>query len=140
MKQRKPTILDIVDREYRTEERRNPSLLYHRDAYGFPKNVRIPSGTFALTLSQHALQEARTDRYGAITLGLMPQVNIREQDIFEIEVTRGVVTKITVRIPYDARRDIIFALIPQTNVVKTIWSNLKTDIHKTLQKNKYARP
>lgn len=139
MKQRKPTILDMVDREYKVEAQKNPSLLFHRDAYGFP-NIRIPSGTFALNLSPHAQQEARTDRYGAITLGLMPQVNIREQDIFEIEVVRGTVIKITARISYDARRDIIFALIPQTGVVKTIWSNLKTDKHKTLDKKKYARP
>jgi len=141
MKRSRMTILDEAEMEYEREKALKPKfLLYHRDAYGFPKNLKLPSGTFHVIYSQHAKDEARTDRYGVIEIDKIPQLTVKEEDIFEIEVTNHVITKITARIGYDDRRDVIFALIPQTNVVKTIWSNLKTDIHRTLQKWKYARP
>lgn len=65
---------------------------------------------------------------------------------FEIETEFDIrgkerVCKIVVRVPFDDKRDITFAIIPRGNgegFVKTAWLNNREDIHFTLDKSKYV--
>jgi len=122
--------------------------LYHREI-GIPKAAlaTIAGKNVRLTYTQHAMAEALRDRYGIINKP--PFVaTLDPEKIFEVEAhieNSGAwfVTKIAMRMEYDNRRDLIVVLIPagQPGVlkVKTLWTNLRTDKHVTLQKEKYER-
>jgi hypothetical protein len=115
-------------------------VLYHREV-GFPDDVHMPRGfnpVVDLRYGSHANEEALADKYGKIRLP--HRVDIRKGDIFEIGVTGKEVTKIAVRFSYDETRDITIVILPRSGFVKTVWFNLKTDKHKSLNRAKYATP
>ena len=116
----------------------NGVKLYHKEI-GFPDSLEMPNGfspVVKLRYSNHATAEALFDRYGKITLPA--SVDVRKGDTFEVEATNNVVSKMAVRFPYDATRDIIIVLHPVDGFVRTVWFNLKTDKHKTLDRSKYS--
>lgn len=55
---------------------------------------------------------------------------------FEIETTYDKVTKYVIRISFDNERDI--SVVIRFNTIITAWINYKEDVHKTLDKSKYA--
>lgn len=115
-------------------------ILYHKDI-GFPEDIHLPRGfspVMDLNYGSHARMEAMQDRYGEIRLP--HRIDVRKGQTIEIGVTGKEVTKMVLRFSYDETRDIIIVLMPKTHFVKTVWFNLKTDQHKTLDHSKYADP
>lgn len=114
--------------------------LYHKEI-GFPDDLDMPKGfqpVVNLRYSSHATEEALADKYGEIKLP--HRVDIRKGDIFEIGVRGKTVTKLAVRFSYDATRDIILIINAADGFVRTVWFNLKTDKHRTLDRSKYGDP
>lgn len=105
--------------------------LYHRD-------VHLPfrlSWAAMLNYSRHARHEATRDRYGA--LNLPRTLSTAEADVIEVEVQNGKPHKAVLRMPHDEQRDIVLVVLLDRALVKTVWCNLRTDAHKTLDTSKY---
>lgn len=119
----------------------NPDeLLYHKDI-GFPDDINLPRGfnpVMSLRYSRHAEDEAQKDIHGDIRLPA--RMDVRTGQTVEIAVVNKMVTKMVVRFPYDAERDITMVIQPQDGFVRTVWFNEKVDQHKSLNKSKYADP
>lgn len=112
--------------------------LYHAEV-GLPERYRHPACRVVLQYSLHALREARRDRYGM--LDLPDYVNLANYETVEVEITRERVSKIVVRGPMDDERDLVLVIIPKAGkpwFVKTVWVNLKSDSHKTLDRSRYV--
>jgi hypothetical protein len=114
-------------------------VLYH-------KEVRIPPelrtrAAFKGTLKygRHATQEASLDRYGNIALP--SSFDSDSADLIEVEwdKLKRQVTKCVWRQALDPDRDLVLVVIPDTGFVKTVWINLKTDKHRTLDRSKYTK-
>jgi hypothetical protein len=90
-----------------------------------------------LVYSRHAEQEARNDRYGLVILP--GALTFDPNNVVEAEFTNGSLSKLVIRQPHDAQRDLILVVLPGSRVffVKTVWTNLKTDKHSTLNRNRY---
>lgn len=115
-------------------------VLYHKDI-GFPEWINMPQGfqpVMSLKYSGHAQKAATDDRYG--NMQLPPRVDVRKGETIEVGVTGRTVTKMVIRFAYDQTRDIIMVIMPASSFVKTVWFNLKTDQHTTLDHSKYANP
>lgn len=127
--------------QYSTERRQHaPETLYHREI-GFPDDLDMPRGftpVMDLRYGPHANEQALEDKYGKIRLP--HRVDIRKGDIFEIGTRGNTVTKLAVRFSYDDTRDIILIINPDNGSVRTVWFNLKSDKHRTLDRSKYADP
>jgi len=121
--------------------------LYHREI-GIPKAAldTVAGKKFWLKYSRHAMMEAVRDRYGVVN---KPPcwLTVDPATVVEVDATteytgKWAVCKLVVRLEYDNRRDIIIVAVPSKEpdamMVKTIWTNLRTDKHVTLQKEKYA--
>lgn len=118
----------------------NGEVLYHKDK-GFPDNIDMPRGfnpVVNLNYGGHAKMEALKDKYGQ--MHLPHRVDVRKGETIEIGVTGRTVTKLVLRFSYDAEKDIIIVLMPESSFVKTVWFNLKSDQHKTLDLSRYADP
>ncbi len=112
--------------------------LFHRDVLMPPGLAAQACKRFVLTFSHHAKQACRTDRYGVI----IPPVRITPtvEQLIEVEAASGFVTKAVARLPHDSTRDLIVVYIPEgeTAHVKTLWFNLNSDKHFTLDKSRYV--
>lgn len=105
--------------------------LYHRDVW-MPFTLSFAT---MLRYSRHALTEAARDRYGSLSL---PQtIGTHEADVIEVEVKNGKPYKALLRREHDAKRDICLVVLLEDGFVKTVWCNLRTDAHKTLDRSKY---
>lgn len=134
----------LLEALYPNGPNRNPQrtgeVLYHKDI-GFPDDAILPKGfspVVRLNYGGHARQEAMQEKYG--TLRLPAAVDIRKGEIIEIGVEGKMVTKMVVRFPYDQVKDIVIVIMIPTGFVKTVWANLKTDKHKTLDRSRYEVP
>lgn len=94
-----------------------------------------------LRYSHHARRAANDDRYGAIEL---PEfLDSRFAMLIEAEAENGpngpnsLVVKQVWRIRLDDRRDLVLA-IQRDGLVRTVWINLKSDTHNTLNRKKYV--
>jgi hypothetical protein len=115
-------------------------MLYHKEV-GFPKEVEAFFGnSFQLALSNHAYRACHSDCYGDITPPTT--VTITPENLFEVETTGNIVTKLAIRQPYNKEIDISIVLITKQPIsfVKTIWLNKASDKHYTLDKSKYTVP
>jgi hypothetical protein len=115
-------------------------VLYHKDI-GFPDDINLPQGfnpVMELSYGSHARKESMQDKYGEMKLP--SRIDVRKGDTIEIGVTGKTVTKMVIRFSYDSERDLIMVIIPSSHFVKTVWFNLKTDQHKTLDRSKYSDP
>ena len=110
--------------------------LYHADVR-LPVGFIAPTGRVALKWTRHAEQALDNDRYGNI-----PKFNTATLDnlkVIEVGVENNRVMKILFRGSIDADRDLCMVLIPgKTWIVKTVWVNLRTDAHRTLDRSRYA--
>jgi hypothetical protein len=115
-------------------------VLYHKDV-GFPDDINLPRGfnpVMNLSYGSHARMEAMKDKYGEAKLP--HRIDVRKGETIEIGVTGKTVTKMVIRFSYDGTRDLIMVIIPASSFVKTVWFNLKSDQHRSLDKSKYADP
>lgn len=100
-------------------------------------------GVFSIQLSDHARRACQNDRYGVIDLVSGDNFEVCVADVVEIEIQAGAPVKAVVRAPYDDKRDIVLTLNPPQNgqsFVRTVWFNLKSDAHRTLDRSKYIKP
>ena len=112
--------------------------IYHKEL-GFPKEVQNLFGkTFSLSFSTHAKAACRNDRYGFI---IPPTaITITPNNLFEAELEGANITKLAIRQKHTADKDISVVIIPEglKGFVKTLWLNLSSDTHLTLDKSKYS--
>ena len=112
-------------------------ILYHPEVF-IPDSFVMPTERVTLKWSHHARFAARDDRYGRIpTFETLPLCRF---SLVELGMSDGKVSKIVVRGRYDGVRDVVFVLVPGPKhyFVKTVWFNLRTDQHKTLNRSRYA--
>lgn len=121
--------------------RRQEEVLYHPEVY-LPV-AKVPSGVVRLTWSSHAAKAADNDRYGKIRRSHL--IDLTDFSLVELGMTAGKPTKFVMRGPLDNERDVVYVLRPKVNhrgltdyMVVTVWCNLKTDTHRTLDRSKYA--
>lgn len=119
----------------RAENKDVKPLLYHSEVY-MPEELTEPVYTGGLHYSAHARREAQNDRYGSIPLpkyfwGTGAQ-------LIEVETVDDVPVKQVWRQPLDEERDLVMA-ITREGTVKTVWVNLNSDEHKTLNKHRYVK-
>ena len=109
--------------------------LYHHEVY-IPTNIKLPTGAYSLTYSQHARQAARSDRYGHIPLPAY--IDTSKAMLIEVEIENGKILKILYRSQLNDKLDVCIVVIPGRWFVKTLWINESSDKHFTLNRNKYA--
>lgn len=110
--------------------------LYHPEVF-IPESFTMPTERVRLSYSQHAQRASLNDRYGVIPA--FETIPLSQFRLVELGMTNGKVSKIVVRGTFDAKRDVIFVLIPgPTYFVKTVWFNLRSDKHTTLNRSRYA--
>ena len=110
--------------------------LYHKDVY-MPTGLKLPTGTMLLEYGGHARREAFEDRYGKIDLPTA--IDFSQFEVIEVETQGKNVTKVLYRGTLDSRRDLCIVIIPKRRFVKTVWVNLKSDKHRTLDTTKYDK-
>lgn len=115
------------------------TFLYHKEVRIPPelRNLAVFKGE--LRYGRHAQSEANLDRYGHIELPR--QFDSASADLIEVEWDRikKQVTKCVWRQALDAQRDLVIVVMPDSGFVKTVWVNLKTDKHRTLDRSKYNK-
>ena len=113
-------------------------MLYHK-LIGFPVTLLLDTVYHRLvSYTQHAINEAKKDRYGDIVL--LKVIKFKREDIIEVETSDNInADKVLIRIPYNEKYDICLAILLKVSLVKTLWLNDKKDSHKTLDKNKYDK-
>lgn len=112
--------------------------LYHTEI-GFPSNLPPIRPIIGLVPSKHAENARWDDRYGMITL---PKIfNPNYAKVIEIETDNlGNIVKILARQTHDPKHDVVYAIVPQTKLIKTAWLQDKNDAHKTLRRDLYDKP
>lgn len=112
------------------------TYLYHKDVFAPEKYFRSP-GVVRLHYGHHAKAAAVDDRFGNLSQYLRPYVDIDEAEVVEVEVTDGAVTKRVLRIP--VKDDLALVMVVMANgFVRTVWGNLATDTHKSLDRGRYV--
>ncbi len=114
------------------------SALYHKDIFLPAPVATLGQMTIAPKVTRHAEQAAQSDRYGCIAIP--SRVTFSGKDVVEAELTQGRVTKLVVRVAYDATRDLVLAIgfDKGASFIKTVWFNLNSDTHSTLKRHLYA--
>jgi hypothetical protein len=110
--------------------------LFHYQV-GFPKGLKTNLGTLQLKYTAHALKASKNDRYGDMTLP--KKLNTATAKPIEVEIIRGMVTKMVYRADYNEELDIVI-VVNRDCLVYTVWFNRKDDDHPTLDTTKYAKP
>jgi len=115
--------------------------LYHKDVY-LPSELleQVPKESIRLKYGTHAKHACKDDKFGRVVGP--PQLNPATCDIFELEDRAGKLVKFLARMSYDHRRDITVVIACDKNneyFVKTLWLNLKTDKHWSLNKKNYVK-
>lgn len=108
---------------------------YHADIH-MPKSALDLAFATLLTYTRHALEAARSDRYGRIDL---PKVfDSRKAKLIEAVLDGGRIVKTLWRQSYDDLHDLSIVLDPNTGKVITVWLNEADDDHSTLRAEQYA--
>jgi len=111
-------------------------MLYHKQL-GLPQVAASLFGrSFRLNYGHHAKHACLNDRYGLISAPPFV-VTVNEFNLIELECDKNIITKFVIRLPYDAKFDVVLAIQPD-GFVRTIWKNEKSDLHFTLDKSKYS--
>lgn len=111
--------------------------LFHVDVF-MPKAYQRPIHQGKLKYGNHAVSESLVDRYGEIALPRHfdpAQAKLIET---EVDARTNEITKQVWRQPLDTERDIVL-VIGRGGFVRTVWVNLRTDKHKTLNRSRYVR-
>lgn len=108
--------------------------LFHKDI-GFPPGFRAPDTRINLIYTRHA-REACESR----DIRMFRCITLARFDVIEIEVSADRVVKMVVRGRYDDNNDICIVLRNTAGkwIVPTVWLNKANDLHKTLDRSKYA--
>lgn len=117
-----------------------PNKLFHREVF-WPKRLDkiLPFGIRKLEYTGHAKRAGHTDRYGFVTLP--DSVDLSKAYIFEAEEKeKGKISKFAFRLSTRPEFDTVFVAMPENGslIIKTVWINVKSDNHATLDKSKYA--
>lgn len=117
-------------------------MLFHFELQ-FPKNAKLHFGTIDLVYTNHAKRACKTDRYGKIDPP--KQLNTDNAKVIEAEIVKSNnntlhTKKVVYRVPYKGSNDLCIVLVPDTNMVKTVWINKTTDRHSTLNTQRYNTP
>lgn len=112
------------------------TFLFHKDVF-MPASAKSPVFEGRLKYSNHAITASQNDRFGAIPLPEMFSVANAELIESELSDDGTVVLKQVWRQQLDEKRDLILA-ITRDGRVKTVWVNLRSDKHRTLQTSKYV--
>lgn len=113
--------------------------LYHFQI-GFPQGFQPRIGRISLDYTKHAQDAALSDRYGSLKL---PQyIDTNKAICIEAEIEGKSVLKLVYRMSYTDTLDLIVVVVPHGLgfKVKTVWANLITDKHATLNESRYTRP
>lgn len=119
--------------------------IYNVGAYGIPADLLVDlcqMRPVPLTYSRHSLTEALNDRYGVLESRHFPTVFNSGDGWQVVEVESfvpGKVDKFVVRKEVDARRSLVL-VIDRTGTVRTLWTNLNSDGHSTLNKERFDKP
>lgn len=113
-------------------------MLYHKDVFAPAQFFRSP-GKLDVRYTMHALRAASEDRYGNLTRFLNSQVNLDDAELVEVEVEAGRPVKWVARFHVDGDLDLVMVIM-SNGTVKTVWGNLASDKHRTLQTWKYVQP
>lgn len=117
-------------------------------ATGIPEKLiqRVAGLRLNLHWTRHAKQQAVEDKYGVLPPGAYPERFCWEQSWSLVEVEtddRHRITKFVVRRPADANRSIVLVIRPDdfapSGRVVTMFLNLNTDTHKSLDTTKFAK-
>lgn len=112
--------------------------LYHADIR-LPDGFEMPTHRVELKWTRHADRARLDDRYGEIPR--FATIPLSQFKVVEVGVDMGRVCKIVVRGHFRLNEDVIFVLIPNRSgpwTVKTVWKNLRTDSHSTLDHSRYV--
>ncbi len=116
------------------------TTLYHKQVFMPATIAKLEQRVCDLGVkTKHAIQEAANDRFGA--LQIPNSISFSGRDVIEAEHDGRRFCKLLVRLSYDATRDALYAIGIDDKgwpFLKTVWSNLKTDSHRTLDRSKYA--
>lgn len=113
-------------------------MLFHKDIR-LPKNWRLPNVQVDLDWTRHAYRAAATDRYGV--MDPYPVLDLEVCDTIEVELEGSKVKKLVLRAQWNDDLDAIYVVIPNGRnpwTVKTVWFNMRNDLHKTLDRSKYV--
>jgi len=110
--------------------------LYHTEIFLPLPETAFKFGMVPLNYSKHARFAALDDRYGQINLP--PVLNTDTAKLVEIEVKTGRVVKLVYRAKYNNQFDIVFA-IAIGGYVKTVWLNMRDDVHASLRMKEYRK-
>lgn len=115
--------------------------LYHADIR-LPDGFQPPTERVRLCWTRHADNARKDDRYGEIPK--FDTIPLSKFEVIEVGMNGNNVAKIVMRGHYTKDVDVIFVLIPDYTcwhgpwTVKTVWQNLRTDSHKTLDRSRYV--
>lgn len=112
-----------------------PEVLYHAEI-GLPASFVAPTGVVCPKYSRHARAAAVTDRYGHMRLP--STICLSEATVIEVGYRNGRLHKILYRLKYNFDLDMCIVLIPGEWFAKTCWFNERTDLHRTLDRSRYA--
>jgi len=114
--------------------------LYHSDIV-LPAGFKAPQQRISISYGSHARKEALQDRYGSIRLP--NTLRLHRMRVIEVGMVGDKVSKILFRGRLDDRRDLCIVLIPGVDKqpwrCKTVWVNLNSDKHKTLNHSRYEK-
>lgn len=112
--------------------------LYHTEI-GFPAGFKAPQQRIRISYGSHARMESLRDRYGLIRLP--NTLRLHRMRVIEVGMVDGKVSKILFRGRLDDKRDLCIVLIPGVDnnpwKCKTVWVNLNSDKHRTLDTSRY---
>lgn len=113
------------------------SFLFHTEVF-VPNRLRKPCFEGRLKYRPHALEESQLDRYGHIALPEFFEAD--KAKLIEVELGDDceTVLKQVWRQSLDAVRDLVLVITP-SGFVKTVWVNLKSDKHRTLNRGRYVK-
>jgi hypothetical protein len=89
-----------------------------------------------IRFSFHALQSLKDEREDVKIGQFLRDYVLNFDDIFEIVVYDGIIQRMGFRVNFN-EKDIVF-IISRDKLIITLWTNEKSDLHYTLNKNNYA--
>lgn len=113
--------------------------LYHFEV-GFPSGFTGKVGIVPIRTTAHARNAAENDRYGKFQIPA--EIDTNKALVIEAEIYGATISKIVYRVKYNDTTDLIMVCIPERGyfTLKTVWGNLASDKHKTLDRSRYTVP
>lgn len=113
--------------------------LFHADIR-LPEGFVAPTARVPLSWTRHAHEARWNDRVYHNEIPAFDTLPLSRFSVVEVGVESGRVVKMVVRGHFTKTHDLVFVLIPGPRwTVKTVWSNLRTDVHRTLDKSRYVQ-